>query len=437
MLLGLSNRKRRPLLKLTTFRWLQAGVIALGWIPLLLSAHLPGWVGPLVLIGLAWVFALGPLVVGHPAFEITPLDLPIMGLMAILPVNLIVSADRAATLTQIYWIVIGTTAYYSVIGVLRDRRLFAWLGWGFGAMGLVLGAILLLAADWSGSGFSSLPGGIRALIPRWTPFWKSGGFQGFNVNVVSGTLALVLPVPVGFALFSRRAWVRFVTLVESLLLGGLLILSLSRGAILSVGLALLTMLVIRDRRWLLLIGVIAFGLGGVAGWLGPSQVVEVVLGPNETGTGGIQGLDRRIELWTRGIYMMRDFAFTGVGLGMVVKMLPLLYPTVLIPRDAGIEHVHNLYLQFGAETGFPGLIMLLACLLLLLALGWRGVKQARETRWAPLTSGLLGTMVVVITHSLVDAVSLEPEVYVFVWAVFGVAVALDLALIKGRLAADV
>jgi O-antigen ligase len=298
-------------------------------------------------------------------------------------------------------------------------------------LGFVLGGLLVLGTDWSASGFSRLPGAVQALVPQWTPFWKPEGYRGFNANLAGGTLAMVLPVPLGFLLFGRRWWVRLIMLVEGLILGGLLALSFSRGAMMGVAVAVLVMLVAYDRRWLWLMGAITLGLGSVIAWPGPAQVVETILGSG--GTGVVQGLESRVELWSRGIYMMQDFAFTGVGMGMVGQVLPLLYPTFLIPSDAGIDHVHNLYLQFGAETGFPGLILLLSCLLLLLVLGWDAVRRAKGTRWAPLATGLLGTVVALMVHGLVDSVPLAPKVYLITWSIFGLAVALDLALRTGDL----
>ncbi len=426
-----SRHKGRSLLTFAAFRWAQAGLMALCWVPLLFPDQLPMWAGPVAIFGLGLIFASGPLWAGHPAFESTPLDLPLLGLMVILPLNLLISADRHATLPQLYRIVAGTTAYYGAVGVLRDRRVFGLAGWGFAALGMVLGGLLVLGTNWSASGFSRLPESVRALIPQWTPFWKPEGYAGFNVNLAGGTLALVLPVPVGFVLWGRRWWVRLVMLGEVVLLGGLLVLTLSRGAIVSLGAALLVMLVAYDRRWLWLLGAIVLSVGGVIAWQGPAQVVEVVLG---SGGGGVmQGLDSRVELWSRGIYMMQDFAFTGVGMGMVGQVLPLLYPTFLIPPDAGIDHVHNLYLQFGAEVGFPGLILLLSCFLLLLALHWRGIQRARGMRWAPLATGLLGTVVALMAHGVVDSVMLAPKVYLITWSIFGLSVALDLALLEGEL----
>jgi putative inorganic carbon (HCO3(-)) transporter len=294
-------------------------------------------------------------------------------------------------------------------------------------LGLVLGGVLLFGTQWSGAKLSWLPFNLAGRIPRLVnPFWKPEGFAGFNANLAGGTVALLLPVPLGYVLFGSRRWVRIGAMLETVALSTLLLLTFSRGAMLAFGAALLVMLVAYDRRWLALVGAVLV-VGAV---LLVTGQLDSILDPVRNGsiTDSVQGLDSRLELWSRGIYMMQDFAFTGLGMGMVEKVLPLLYPTFLIPPSTDVEHVHNLYLEFGAELGFPGLIIVLAQLLLLFFLGWRSVQQSRGTTWGALASGLLGTVVVLAVHGLVDTIPFSPKAYLIIWALFGVTVALALHL---------
>jgi O-antigen ligase len=136
----------------------------------------------------------------------------------------------------------------------------------------------------------------------------------------------------------------------------------------------------------------------------------------------------RVELWSRGIYIIQDFPFSGVGMGMVEVVLPLLYPTFRIPVDAGIQHVHNLYLEVGTELGYPGLIVTLAWLFASFYLAWQTVSRARGTDFLPLATGLLGIIVVFGVHGLVDAISFSPKAYLVIQALFGVSVGLALYL---------
>jgi O-antigen ligase len=113
---------------------------------------------------------------------------------------------------------------------------------------------------------------------------------------------------------------------------------------------------------------------------------------------------------------------------MVEVVLPLLYPTFRIPASAEIHHVHNLYLQMGAEFGYPGLIVTLVLLFVLFAFGWQTVGAARDTNLFPLANGLVGVIVVFAVHGLVDVVSCSPKAYLITYALFGVSVGLALYL---------
>ncbi len=381
---------------------------------------------PAAILGLALTFWAGRWLTGR-AFVHTPLDLPLMLMMLLMPLNILISADRALTWPHVYKIIGGTAIFYGVVGLLREKPWFELSALGISLLGLVLGGILLFGTQWSGAKLSWLPFNLAGRIPRLVnPFWKPEGFAGFNANLAGGTVALLLPVPLGYVLFGRRIRVRVGALLETAALSALLLLSFSRGAMLAFGVAVLVMLVAHDWRWLGLVAVVL--VAGVV--LLVTGKLDPVLDPVRNGdiTASVQGLDSRLELWSRGIYMMQDFAFTGVGMGMVEKVLPLLYPTFLIPPSAGIEHVHNLYLEFGAELGFPGLMIVLAQLLLLFYLGWHSMQQARGTPWMPLASGLLGTVVVLAVHGLVDTIPFAPKAYLIIWALFGVAVALGLHL---------
>jgi O-antigen ligase len=39
--------------------------------------------------------------------------------------------------------------------------------------------------------------------------------------------------------------------------------------------------------------------------------------------GEIGGLDERVEIWSRALYAIQDFSFTGVGLGAFNRVIPI------------------------------------------------------------------------------------------------------------------
>ena len=44
---------------------------------------------------------------------------------------------------------------------------------------------------------------------------------------------------------------------------------------------------------------------------------------------------RAIEIWSRALYALQDFPFTGVGLGAFRRVVNVLYPLFLVPPGRG------------------------------------------------------------------------------------------------------
>ena len=82
------------------------------------------------------------------------------------------------------------------------------------------------------------------------------------------------------------------------------------------------------------------------------------------------GADQRLEIWSRALYMLQDFPFTGIGMGAFRQVANLLYPFFLAGPDAEIPHAHNIFLQVGVDLGLPGLIAWLALLILVCVCAW-------------------------------------------------------------------
>ena len=149
------------------------------------------------------------------------------------------------------------------------------------------------------------------------------------------------------------------------------------------------------------------------------------------------GLEQRIEVWSRALYMIQDFPFTGVGMGTFQQVANLLYPFFLAGPDAQIPHAHNLFLQVAVDLGLPGLIAWLALFLLVCWSAWRvhrcGHTFARSPsphlRVSPspyltgLGAGLLASQAALAVHGLTDTVTWGTRPAVLVWAIWGLALA--------------
>jgi len=213
--------------------------------PLIFPDHAPGWSIWGALIGLVLLPVVGFLI-GKRPFARTPLDLSMGVLLFLLPVSILISADRALTLPHVYRVVAGIAVFYGLVGVFRAYDWFDLAAWTIGAAGVVL----LLSTQWSSAKFSWLPFKVSQLVPLLIhPFWKPEGFAGFNANLAGGTLSMLLPAPIAYALWGRKTWIRLAALLESGVVGGLLLLTQSRGAIAALAAGLAVMLVAADWRW--------------------------------------------------------------------------------------------------------------------------------------------------------------------------------------------
>jgi len=395
--------------------------------PLTLTTQFPLWAQITSLVGLILISLFARLG-RRPPVPRTPIDLPVCALLLLLPGNLLVSADQSLTLPHVYKVVASTWLFYATVEFLRDTKWFGLGTWAICLLGLALVPVVLFGTAWGGGNkLSWLPPEITAHLPRlFRPFWKPVDYTGFNPNMTGGTLAMLLPLPVALCFYARDLRARLLAGAGALVMGGTLVLTQSRGAMLATLAGICALLIAKSWRWAI---VLALLLAGGALLLNETGALTIAPSPSVEADvqNAVESAEGRLELWSRAWYMMQDFAFTGIGMGMVPRVLPTLYPTFLIPTTADIPHLHSLYLNTGAELGFPGLIALCALLVDLLVLSWLAVRSARRTHGSlePLALGLFGMQIVLCTHGLVDAITTSSYIHLIAWGLLGVAVAVD------------
>jgi O-antigen ligase len=194
-------------------------------------------------------------------------------------------------------------------------------------------------------------------------------------------LAYYLVVSVAFVLAARdstRARSRHLYLLLLIPLGVALLLTQSRGGLLSVGVVLLLWTVRSLRRAPALIGV------------GVAVVCVLQLSPGDswqkrTEESTYHGEDvserGRIDAWRTGLEIARERPMSGVGAGAFVVAWP-----TFAPGDAGPPRTeHNTFVQLLAELGLPGLLLFLGAL----CAGILGVSSiARAPRFGSYARGV-------------------------------------------------
>jgi putative inorganic carbon (HCO3(-)) transporter len=188
-----------------------------------------------------------------------------------------------------------------------------------------------------------------------------------------------------------------------------------------------------ERRWqrwaalALLLGVVAGVAVLLLGW-GPGQLGRLLDGVGggslDTAVGRVT-MSNRLEIWSRALYAIQDFPFTGCGLGTFRRVVWILYPLFAFSPGQDIAHAHNVFLQMAVDIGLPGLVAYLALLGLAGAVGWQVARQGGEKRWLALglCSGLLGYHL----YGLTDALALGSRPHFLFWWMLGL-----LAMLTGE-----
>lgn len=374
----------------------------------------------LALLALLWVWAgLGSGV----WWRATPLDIPWLVWIAMIPVALWATAVPELTRVALGLFIAQAIAFWTVVIWLRtgDRARWAWAG--LVLMALALALLSLFWLQWDNRLFA-VPAALQALQQRALPIQET-----VNKNIMAGILVGLWPLTV-VALATRGAS-RILGAIAAVAVLGILILSQSRGALLAAGASLFVLVALRWRLAWLALPVAALAVALLA-WQGRALPLLAAAVQSEA----LGGADGRLEVWSRALYAVQDFAFTGIGMGTYPRVIPLLYPYFLFGPDVSIPHAHNLWLQVAVDLGVPGLIAFIAMLLVTAVLAGHSLPTLaragqRDLVW--LQRGAIASLAGMLAHGLVDAVPWNTRPAWLLWAVWGLAVGLALAALEQQL----
>jgi putative inorganic carbon (HCO3(-)) transporter len=384
---------------------------------LVFSASLPPWMATAATVFLGLVFVARSLLTGHWLGH-TPADWPLLALLLLLPVGLWASADPAVTYPRTDALV-AAAALFWVVAAQRNQPWLRASGWLLLLAGLGL-AVAVFAATTFPAKLPWVQIDISALQARVNvPFLQP---DRFNPNLSGSLMALFLAPALVLALAGDGLGQRLTAAAVSVLLGLLLLLSQSRGAWLGVLMAIPVLTILANRRWLWLWAPLALAGLGAALAFGDRLDVAALMGGSVSGD-VVSTLQGRLEVWSRALYLMQDFPFTGVGLGMPEPVIKLLYPLFLVGPDSEWIHVHNTFLQIGSEMGIPGLIAFVAMLLAVAAVLVRQAANPQAGVYRGLSLALLGSLIVFVVHGQVDAPLASPKLTVLYFGLMGLMAA--------------
>ncbi|HCE16412.1 MAG TPA: hypothetical protein DEQ80_00995 [Anaerolinea thermolimosa] len=309
---------------------------------------------------------------------------------------------------------------------LEGLRLLAWVGvflalglWvrtrrrvnlavaGLALLGLALAGAALFTVNWTDRKLPFIPIDFLMRLPRLG--------ERVHPNVMAGALVVLVPFLGAWWLFNLRrlGWAGALGLGGVLLImSGVVVLTKSRAGYLGLagGVALLPML-----RWKRAGSALVLGAGLLAGVLffSPSSPLprEMLFGSSLQ-----TALQGREDIWRQAAFLLRHFPLTGVGLGCFGPA-----SDVLAPVPGGVKatpHAHNLFLQVGAELGWPGVILWAGVMLALVVEGCLLYRSSAP--WQGLGAGLLASLLAMNVHGIWDAVTWGTRMAFVPWLIWGV-----------------
>lgn len=352
----------------------------------------------------------------------TPYDGGILLLLVMILVSLFVTYDIVISLPKITGVLWGISAFYAVVNAAGTPQHLRWI---WATMLLLIAAfsgLILIGTDW-GNKVALLEqiGARLPLVVRGLP----GADAGFHPAEVGGTLTWIvfLPMAAIVGAWPHRRSPRVAALLIGLVgLSGLLFTALaltqSRSAWLGfvAGAAVLLWLAGHRGRVILIGAALAGLLAAIL--LGPDQlwsVSPVQATGDDWGAVFNPGISDRVEIWSRAIYGIQDFSFTGMGLGTFRYVMPVLYPLFTVSPDVDLGHAHNEWLQAGVDLGVTGIIAFVALQGLSCVLAYRAFHRPLPAGGRWLMAGVLAGLVAHSLFGLTDAVALGAKPGIFFW----------------------
>jgi putative inorganic carbon (HCO3(-)) transporter len=334
---------------------------------------------------------------GYPSKR-TPIDLGVALLVFMLPVTLWATALPEKTIPQVYRLALGILFFYALINWTYHTKRLSWILSGIILAGLALAGMAIFSVQFASTKLSFIPAGIYQRFELLVS-------DTIHPNVMAGNIVIIIPIGIALLFFCWRQmkfWQVLLLSFISLTTTGILVLTQSRGAIIAFGGALLIIVILRGRR----------------GWVAiPLSLITVVFLIHQVGLStmldfissgiSVEGISGRVEIWSRAIFMIQDFSFTGVGMGSFMDVADLLYPFFLA-SPGKIVHAHNVFLQIAVDLGIPGLIAWLSIFLGICLSGWQLYKFGKDNHdsWvAGLGVGFLGSQLALVIHGMFDAVT--------------------------------
>jgi O-antigen ligase len=303
--------------------------------------------------------------------------------------RLSLSMDVEATRQTVTLLFLLTFGFLVASNFLVSRERLSWLAKALTVFGALLaGFALVQDFAWNGKFYWLRP----------TTQTVFGPFV--NHNQFAGYMAMLAPIPIVLMVRVVDGHRRLLFGFAAALMGTAVIVSNSRSGVISLAASIvfLTLLNLRSRIYLGLIGVIIVAIIAGVLWVGAAQIVghfgEAVDQLVQSGTPDVG----RAMIWRGAVNMIAAHPVLGVGLGAFVTIYPTYEST---PISLTINYAHNDYLQALAEGGVIAGI-LVVWFITVVSLGIRKGIRSPDPLVASMSLAAAAGIIAILVQSITD-----------------------------------
>ncbi len=354
-----------------------------------------------IILGISIVWVIKTLVTGKLRYASTPLDLPILVFLGLGVVNWLTSTYAHNTEKELYLFASYALLYVLVAQHLKTTRRIIGLAF----------ITLLVGSGESLFGLFQYLQGATTVLGYDTPNIGTVNATYFNHNHFAGFLILVIPIALGLLFGAAHFEKKFFVFILLALLGATLVLTLSRGGLLSFLLSsgffavcLSIKYVHRAGSWrnyLVVLLILIVCIGAYTAWIGFSPIAHRSLFETFFPNRITLEQEIRFQLWRNALPLVKEFPLLGSGLGTFHDVF-LRYRPETLAQERQAFHAHNDYLELLVEMGIPALLLVFWTMGRVYWYVLTSYFQARDPLLASLALGGLTSCTAIWIHSFFD-----------------------------------
>lgn len=234
-----------------------------------------------------------------------------------------------------------------------------------------------------------------------------------NPNVFAEYIVLVVPLVVSLFWTHKDGFKKFVFLGIVGLLMLSLLLTFSRGGILSVAISAFTFLFFLYRPLIALF--IPFGLLGMS--FLPENIRNRIISITNVKD---SSASYRFKIWQITKDVIKDHPISGVGFGH--KPFKQTFESYI--RSMPIFHAHNTYLEVMAEGGAAGFITFLFVVIISIIETLRIIYKTTDKNIKAFACGLIASIVGILAHGMFEDIIYINRIILMIWVILGLVMAL-------------